>query len=97
MEPYDWTDLLTGEFPNLYSEGFQTGAEPTSHERSSRHARQPSQSKNSPGRSPANPFLPGAPTSRTRTAREAAAGMTFTEHTREVMEEQAELLGILAQ
>ena len=29
MEPYDWTDLLTGEFPNLYSEGFQTGAEPT--------------------------------------------------------------------
>ena len=29
MEPPDWTDLLTSEFTNLYSEGFQTVAEPT--------------------------------------------------------------------
>ena len=29
MKSPDWTDLLTGEFPNLYSEGFQTVAEPT--------------------------------------------------------------------
>ena len=29
IESPDWTDLLTNEFPNLYSEGFQTVAEPT--------------------------------------------------------------------
>ena len=29
MEPYDWTDLLTNEFPNLHTERFQTVAEPT--------------------------------------------------------------------
>ena len=49
MEPYDWTDLLTGEFPKLYTDGFQTGAEPTSHELSISHATQPSRGRTVPG------------------------------------------------
>ena len=28
MDPYDWTNLLTNEFPNLYTEGFQIAEDP---------------------------------------------------------------------